>query len=263
MKSLCFLISCLLLSGCVAGQANLTAVDPLQLPTIGGTIPADLELDGNYLLVADLQVPVGMTLNIKPGSTIYIQPSDSTKIAPEFLSREVEILIRGSLHAAGTEAEPIVFKPVTNDQAAILWSGLQLVNSEQVELEHLIIEQAEVGLLCLNASPKIHSLHVRRSRYGILLQKKSAPQIKDSLLIAGEAGLFCWDQSAPQLSNSWIVNQQEEGLYLGRECAGTFTGNLLKGNDRGVVLPAGMGFDSSNRVTGNRQDFLTYPQEAN
>lgn len=263
MRFVSLLFSCLLLCGCVAGLSGSTVVDPLQLPTIGGTISNDLVLDGNYLLIADLQVPKGLTLTIRPGTTIYVQPSDSTKIAPEFLSREIEILILGRLHAAGTDAEPIVIKPVTDDRTAILWSGVQLVDSEQVELGHLIIEQAEAGLLCLNASPKVYSLHVRRSRYGILLQQQSAPQIKDSLLVGGEAGLFCWDRSAPQLSNSWIVDQQEEGLYLGRECRGKFSGNLIKGNDRGVVLPAGVAFDSSNRVTGNRLDFSTYPQEAN
>lgn len=262
MKLLLIVAACWLLFGCVAGQPTRFSGDPLKLPTIGGTIAADLVLDGDYLLIADLQVPAGLKLIVKPGTTIFIQPSDSTKIDPEFLSREVEVLIRGSLLAAGTEMQPIVFKPLTDDPTAILWSGLQLVNSEKVRLEHLVIEQAEAGLLCLNASPKIHSLQVRRSRYGILLQQQSAPQIEESMLVAGEAGLFCWDQSAPQLSNSRIVDQQEEGIYLGRDCRGVFTGNLIKGNDRGVVLPDSSSFNSSNRVTGNRLDFLRYPLEA-
>lgn len=252
-----------LLFGCVAPQPARLVADPSLLPEIGGTLAADTVLAGNYQLVADLQVPAGVTLTIKPGTTIYIQPSDSTKIDPEFLSREVEILVRGSLIAIGSEVQPIVFKPVTNDPEAIVWSGLLLVESERVQLEHLLIEQAEVGVHCIAASPRIHSLHIQRCRYGILLQQQSAPQIKDSLLTAGEAGLFCWDQSAPVVTNSWFTRHQEEGLYLGRDCRGTFSGNLIKGNDRGVVLPVGAAVDASNRVSSNRQDFLHYLQENN
>lgn len=263
MKILLFIIGCLFLFGCVSGQPQPAVVDPLQLPTIGGTISADLVLDGNYLLVADLQVPAGIVLTIEPGTTIYIQPSDSTKIDPEFLSRETEILIRGSLQAIGTAVLPITFRPVTADPSAILWSGLQLVNAEQIQLTHVVVEQAEAGVLCLNASPQIRSLQVLRSRYGMLLQQQSAPQITDSLFANGEAGLFCWDQSTPQVRNSRVVNQQEEGIYLGRECRGSFSGNLIEGNDRGVILPENVAFDPSNRVTGNRLDFHRYPQEAN
>lgn len=263
MKYLLTIVLCILLFGCAATQPNKVAVDLLQLPVIGGTLTKDLLLDGNYLLASDLQVPAGITLTISPGTTIYVQPAEGTKIDPEFLSREVEVLIRGSLRAVGTAARPIVFKPVTEDPEAILWSGLQLVGSELVRLEHLTIEQAEVAVLCLDASPQIRSLQIRRSRYGILLQQQSAPLITDSLLVDGEAGLFCWDNSAPQVSNSFFLRQQEEGLYLGRDCRGSFTGNQIERNDRGVVLPVGVGFDLSNHVSGNRHNFYYYPAEQN
>ena len=259
MRNLFAIICSVLLCGCVAGQPDPQGLDPLQLPVIGGTLPQDLQLDGNYLLSADLQVPVGLTLTIKPGTTIYIQPSDSTKIDPEFLSREVEVLVRGSLQAVGTSEKPIVFKPVSDDPRAILWSGLQLIDTEQVHLAHVVIEQAEAGVLCMNASPQIRYLQVRRSRYGVLLQQQSKPLIRDSLITDGEAGFFCWDQSAPQVSGSRIIDQQEEGLYIGRECQGVFSSNLIKGNDRGVVLPDGVAFASSNRLIDNRQTFQHYP----
>ncbi|WP_303720985.1 NosD domain-containing protein [Malonomonas rubra] len=261
MRKLFVLSILLVLFGCAGHQPVI--VDPLELPQISGTIPSDLVLDGQYLLAADLQVPTGLILTIKPGTTVYVQPSDSTKIDPEFLSRETEVLIRGTLNAVGTEAQPIVFKPIGEDRDAILWSGLQLVDSVGSELAHLRIEQAEAGLLCLNSSPNVLSLQVQRSRYGILLQQQSAPQIRDSLLTSGEAGLFCWDQSAPQVRNSRIVHLQEEGLYLGRDCRGAFSGNLIGENDRGVILPAGVVFDESNHVAGNRLDFVRYGQEAN
>lgn len=262
MKNLLLVIFALLLFGC-AGSTPLPApTAPEQLPVIGGTLSADLVLDGHYLLSADLQVPAGITLTIKPGTIIFIEASDSTKIDPEFLSREVEVLVRGNLYAIGTPSRPIVFKPRSDDRRAILWSGLQLLGSEQVELEHLRIEQAEAGLLCINASPQVKSLQVVRSRYGVLVQQQSAPFISNSSLLDGEAGLFCWDQSAPQVRDTLINGQQEEGLYLGRGCRGLFVGLQIKNNDRGVILPAGTTFDSSNLVSGNRQDFLTYPQEA-
>lgn len=260
MRKFCSFFFLMVLFGCAVPQSAPVA-DPLRLPQIGGTLTSDTTLNGQYLLVADLRVPTGLTLTIEPGTIVYVQPSDSTKIDPEFLSRETEVLIGGTLMALGTEAQPIVFKPFSEDRDAILWSGLQLVDSKQSRLEHLVVEQAEAGLLCLNASPQVQSLHVRRSRYGVLLQRQSAPIIKDSLLIDGEAGLFCWDQSAPEVRDIRIVDHQEEGVYLGRECRGRFVGNLIRENDRGVVLPVGVSFDESNLVTGNRLDFIRYAPE--
>ncbi len=260
MRNRFAIICTVLLLGCAAGQPAPQVIDPLQLPVIGGTLPQDLLLDGNYLLSADLQVPAGLTLTIEPGTTIYVQPSDSTKIDPEFLSREVEVLVRGALQAVGTAERPIVFKPVTDDPKAILWSGLQLIDTDQVQLAHVVIEQAEAGVLCLNASPRIRSLRVLRSRYGVLLQQQSAPVITDSSIADGEAGLFCWDQSAPQVSGSRISEQQEEGLYIGRECRGIFSDNLIRGNDRGVVLPVGVEFAASNQLVDNRQTYRRYPE---
>jgi len=262
MRSTLLLFFGLLLFGCAAKPTVPAGVDPLNLPQLAGTLAADQVLAGDYLLVADLQVPAGITLTIEAGSRIFVQPSDSTKIDPEFLSRETEILIRGNLYVEGTADAPVLFKPVTDDPQAILWSGLQLVGAGDVQLQQLIVEQAEVGVLCIAASPTIKGLQVRRSRYGMLLHQQSAPQIFDSVFSAGEAGLFCWDQSAPRLQNSQILNQQEEGIYLGRGCRGVFVDNQISNTDRGVILPTGVSFAASNQVVDNRLDFVRYPPEA-
>ncbi len=249
------------LTGCVAQPPRSVEVDPAQLPVIGGVLTEDTALAGDYLLQADLQVPAGLTLTIQPGSRIYIQPSDSTKIDPEYLSREVEIMVRGRLLALGSADRPIRFIPLGNDPQQILWAGIELVGSLGSRLEHLVIEQAESGVLCLASSPELRSLQILRSRYGILLQQDSAPQISNSLLADGEAGLFCWDRSAPTVTDNQIVRQQEEGIYLGPECRAKLTGNLIEAVDRAIVLPQDAVIDSSNRLQANRIDFAYFRQE--
>jgi hypothetical protein len=250
-----------LLGGCVTPPPKQVEVDPTQLPVIGGVLTEDTLLSGDFLLPADLQVPAGLTLTIQPGSRIFIQPSDSTKIDPEYLSREVEIIVRGRLLALGSAERPIRFLPLGEDDRQILWAGIELVDSDGSRLEHLVIEQADAGVLCLGSSPELRSLHILRSRYGVLLQQDSAPQISDSVLADGEAGLFCWDQSAPTISNNQILRLQEEGIYLGPECRALLTGNLVEAVDRAVVLPEGAVFDTTNQLQGNRVDFARYRME--
>ncbi len=250
-----------LLGGCASTPAPPVVVDPAQLPVLGGTLTADTTLAGDYLLASDLQVPEGLTLTISPGSRIYVQPSDSTKIDPEFLSREVELLVRGRLLALGSAEQPIRFIPLAENRDDILWAGIELVASQGSRLQHLSIEQAETGLLCLGSSPQVESLRILRSRYGVILQQNSAPQISDSLLADGEGGLFCWDRSAPLLEKNHFVRLQEEGIYLGPKCQAKLVGNLIQKTDRALVLPAGETIATDNRLVDNRQDFVRYSQD--
>ncbi len=245
------------------------AVPPAQQPpevaqreSIGGVLTVDTVLAGDYLLETDLQVPAGITLTIRPGSSIQVVASDSTKIDPEYLSKETEILIRGRLLARGTAAEPIRFVAAGPEKKQVQWAGLQFVSSRGSQLEHLLIEQAETGILCLDSSPQINSVRILRSRYGILLQQNSHPLISDSYLADGEAGLFCWDQSAPILQRTTISGHQEEGIYLGRDCAAKLRESLIRKNDRGIVLPSGIAIDPSNLIFANRVDTKTYLAEA-
>ena len=251
----------LLLCSCAA-QPPQPSDSPVSRQVIGGVLTADTVLDGDYLLETDLQVPAGITLTIQPGSNILIVAADSTKIDPEYLSKEVEILVRGRLLAVGTAAQPIRLVVAGADRKQIQWAGLEFVSSRDSRLEHLQIEQAESGVLCLDSSPQLRFVQILRSRYGILLQQNSHPLISDSQLTAGEAGLFCWDQSAPILQRNSIVGNQEEGVYLGRECQAELRENLIKQNDRGVVLADGVAIDPSNLISDNRLDVRTYRLEA-
>ncbi len=255
------LLLTLLLAGCVASSGpHLSSSELKQLPKLGGVLTVDTVLDGQYLLIADLQVPDGITLTILPGTEILVTPSDSTKINPEYLSKEIEILVRGQLQAVGTLDRPIRLLPVGKSNNEILWAGVELIGDNNSRLEHLRIEQAETGILCLGASPRISKVQILRSRYGIVLQQRSNPDISDSLLANGEAGLFCWDESAPVLQSNRITDHQEEGLYLGPKCRAKMVANQITGNDRGAVIPAGLSLATSNRLTGNRLNLLHYKE---
>ena len=229
---------------------------------IGGVLTVDTVLDGDYQLETDLQVPAGITLTIQPGSSILIVAADSTKIDPEYLSKEVEILVRGRLLAVGTAAQPIRLLVAGADREQIQWAGLEFVSSRGSQLEYLQIEQAENGILCLDSSPQLRFVQILRSRYAILLQQNSHPLISDSQFTDGEAGLFCWDQSAPILQRNTIAGNQEEGVYLGADCQAELQENLIKQNDRGVVLAEGVSLAPSNLIFDNRQDVRTYRLEA-
>ncbi len=251
----------LLAGGCAASKPAVPVAPPAPLE-IGGVLAEDTILSGDYLLVADLQVPLGVTLTILPGTRIKVVHSDSTKIDPEYLSRETEILVRGRLLVQGTAEQPVTIipdSPLTTD--SVHWAGIALVGDNRSSLEHLRLEQAETGLLCLDSSPQLASVAILRSRYGIILQQQSAPRIDRLLLQDGEGGLFCWDESAPVMNNSRLERHSEEALYLGSGCQLTMTNTRINDNDRGVVLPEGRKLEGTNQIRGNRVDLLAYLPE--
>lgn len=113
----------------------------------GGGVEADLSGEvtgtleaGTYTVVADILVPEGEELRLEPG---VILAFDGDGLSPE---TSPEIVVRGNLIAAGTEASPIMFT-VPDDRRDPsnafegLWGGIQAMETcEALVLQHTIVE---------------------------------------------------------------------------------------------------------------------------
>jgi hypothetical protein len=231
-------------------------VQPDALPQVFGVLQEDRVLDGEVVLAADLLVPPGRILTLRPGTTVYVRPNPSTKIDPEWLSAETELLVRGSLRVEGTAERPVTFLPLDSpDDMEYAWAGILLDRATGSEIRNARIYGAETAILCIGSSPLIRDNLIAGARYGLVIQDHSAPQVIGNLIQNGEAGVFCWRDATPELRNNRISGHQEEGLFIDRRSRPRLGGNRIEGNDLGLVaydpeLAARVG-----RLTDNREDF--------
>ena len=70
---------------------------------VGGRILGEVRLSGRVRVTDDLVVVPGATLVVAPGSVLAFDKSDSSKVDPEFFFGGTELVVRGTLRAAGAE----------------------------------------------------------------------------------------------------------------------------------------------------------------
>ena len=90
----------------------------------GEVLTEDTLWQGEITLSDDLLVPSGVTLSIAPGTTIIINPAESTRIDPEYISHYSEIVVRGSLRVDGTALEPVSFQLGKTGEGDDRWAGI-------------------------------------------------------------------------------------------------------------------------------------------
>lgn len=228
---------------------------PDALPQISGVLQKDRVIDGEVVLAADLLVPVGRTLTLRPGTIVYVQPNPSTKIDPEWLSPETELLIRGTLRIEGTQEQPVTFLPLElPEEQSIAWAGIAFDRSTDSVVRNARIHGAETGILCIGSSPLIRDSLIRGCRYGIVLQQ-AAPKLIGNRIEDGEGGVFCWWGSRPELRLNRISGNQEEGLFIDRSSHPRLADNLIRGNDFGLLAHDPKLATQVGRLVGNREDF--------
>jgi len=249
------LLSTLLLliffSGCLsASSERVETPDPVE---ISGVLAGDKVLSGEVILGGDLLVPRGVTLRIEPGTTLYVRPSESTKIDPEYLSSYTEVLVRGTLKCLGSVKKPVRFVPLTEGDE-IAWAGIILDGAVDSVVKGTEIASAETGILCVGTSPIIEENLIKGCRYALIAQEKSSPEILSNRMEGGEGGVFCFRGSNPHLNGNTIADNEEEGVFIDRTSRPLLEFNAIRGNAIGVAYYSpDLAIDTSG-VSANEED---------
>lgn len=245
----------LLLAFLPAACAPLAPPPAAPVPEISGVVQGDLTLSGAYILTGDLLVPPGRTLTLAPGTTIRVRRAESSKIDPEYLSSATEILVRGTLVAAGTAGAPVVFTPELAGEAGDpAWAGIILDRAAPSAIRHARIDRAEQGILAIAASPQIVANLLRNCRYGIVVQAPGSAEIRDNRIEAGEGGLFVLKGATPTITGNRISGHAEEGLYIDATSRPLLGRNEITANAVGLVLAnRELPFERGG-IAGNREE---------
>lgn len=217
-------------------QTGWAAEQPVEF---GGAYGQDLVWEGVVTMAKDVLILAGGSLTIKAGTQVNVVPAEGTKIDPEYLSAQTELLIRGRLEILGTPDEPVRFVIISTDQTeAIAWAGITMDRAAQSRIHYAVVERADIAIRCVDSSPEIKGNRIADCRYGIVVQQQSRPKIIDNTLLNGEGGIFCWRDSSPYLLNNLITGHDEEAVFVDSSSRPRLDRNKISGNAIGLALYA-------------------------
>lgn len=215
-----------------------------------GAYAGDIIWEGSVTMVADVLILEGGSLTIRPGTQVNVIPAEGTKIDPEYLSSQTELLVRGKLDILGTSEEPVRFVIKEGSETEeIAWAGITLDRAEQSQIFNVTLERADIAIRCVASSPEIRWNRIHRCRYGIVAQQESHPKILDNFLADGEGGIFCWNGSNPYLLGNTIIDHDEEAIFVDSDSRPWLDRNKVTGNAIGIALyPRDLPFDAVSVV---------------
>ena len=220
-----------------------------------GAYSGDLVWQGTVTMTADVLILKGGSLTIHAGTQVKVIPAEGTKIDPEYLSSQTELLIRGRLDIQGTSVAPVRFVITkTSENEEIAWSGITLDKAAESHIKHVELERADIAIRCVESSPEITGNRIANCRYGIIAQQQSHPKILENKLLDGEGGIFCLRGSNPYLLGNQITGHDEEAVFVDESSRPSLDRNMISGNAIGLALyPRDLPFDDVE-VTGNMEN---------
>lgn len=206
------LLGCLLLGACTFEATPHPSVPPRE---IAGVVQGEMHLAGDVVLSADLLVPAGSRLVIDAGTRVTVVPTDTTKIDPEFLSAQVELLVRGALLIDGTADRPVTFAVARAGGGEPQWAGILLDGASDSVLRHVRVSDADTGLLLVASAAEVDNVAIDHCRYGVVVQG-GTPLLHELTVSNGEGGVYFWQGSRPAVDGLHVTGNAEEGIYVDR-----------------------------------------------
>ncbi len=125
----------------VIATPGKTEINPVSTPSqeksVGGKISGDVSLSGRVRVTEDLLVLPGATLTVAPGTVVTFSKSESNKVEPEYFFGGTELVVRGTLRAAGAS---FLFQER---------SGGIVVDGGGADLADTVVAGAETGITLL------------------------------------------------------------------------------------------------------------------
>lgn len=227
----------------------------------------DTVWEGEVLIDGILTVAMGVTLEIRPGTTVRFARYDSN--ADQIGERE--IFLQGRLLARGTAAEPIVFTSAEKNPRMADWGAVNIMMSE-IEpniIEHCLFEYAYRGFHAHFSNAELRQSRFRYNQRGAQFQESDIV-IEDCQFDNNFNGLQFRDSTvrlvrSKIMNNNWGVRalyvnlQMEDSLVLANRINGislrdsefALQGNRIAANRRGFYLQRSRGTARGNQIVGN------------
>jgi len=165
-----------------------------SLPVHAEVLSEDTKWQGVVELHEDVLVIAGVTLTIEPGTRIKIWPAENTKIDPEYMSHQTEILVRGKLVSHGKNGNEIVFSRADSGQEE-RWAGI-IVDQGKVDMSNCRITGAEAAVSILAGDVFLADSQIYDNRYGLVGQgTASSLQLQNLTVEKNDYGVMLYDNA--------------------------------------------------------------------
>lgn len=146
-----------------------------NLATVGGLIDQSQTISGSVYASGDVTVDTGDVLTLSAGAKISLRPGHDSQRSGVDTTR-TEVIVNGSLYAAGSAADSIVWESAGTNPAPGDWQGLKLNSpTSSSRLEYNVIRHGYHGLRVASAQSnytfKVHRSRVQHSLlYGLYVE---------------------------------------------------------------------------------------------
>ncbi len=204
--------------------ADLRTLPPTREYFLSGVIFADMTLDlesSPYTVTKNVRVLPGVTLTIEPGVEIKFEGNH-------------KLWVDGRIDAIGTEADQITFTSAKSNPSPGNWQGIYFGEGATGNIIYSIIEYANRGIECYNASPVIRNNTIQNSyRSGIYLTNSSASVENNT--IQNNAWAIALYKSSPPITGNTITNN-ENGISLNEDSYPVINYNSIHENSDGYDI---------------------------
>lgn len=241
---LCIVVAGALLAGC--GQKEQVVELSKQ------TLEKDTVWQGTVIINGDVYVPPGVTLTIKPGTTVKFKRIDETSdqnmfglVSPYY--PEAELIIRGKIIAKGTSKDAIVFTSKEFDARPKDWGAINLLGSEGNVFEYCKMLFGYNGIHGHGAEAVITHCEFAKNGIGVSFKmeeetkeapwfgKMSVMKITNNKFFKNK-GAIGLRNSRGEISHNLIEDNKFFGIFPKEKAEAVITYNQITGNKKGIYL---------------------------
>lgn len=146
--------------------------------------------EGEVLVEENLLIPRGITLTVKPNTTVKVNPADGTRTDPEYMSSLTEITVRGTLLIEGDPAAPVVFRLNPLEGMDDVWAGI-IIDGGTARIRSCTIRDAESGVWIVAGKVDLFGSTLTSNHYGLVAQRETTSvSLSESVVTGNEYGLL-------------------------------------------------------------------------
>jgi subtilisin family serine protease len=164
-------------------------------------------------VIGDVTISNNVTLTIEPGTTVKFAAHSDVEADGADTNR-CELVVQGTLVAEGTPSNPIVFSSNSTDPQPGDWYGIRFTNSSvdsTCVIENCYITQAQHGIYCDQASPKITNNQIGHCVYGVLCENASPVVTNNKIILNNSSAIFSSGSPIPNLGDLSNADTTDDG----------------------------------------------------
>ena len=172
-------------------------------------ITADISWRGAVELNEDILVLAGVTLTIEPGTIVTVLPAENTRIDPEYVSHQTEILVRGKVVVKGKTENRVIFQ-ARDEEEGSKWAGL-IVDNGEVSLVNVTISGADTGINVLSGKAQLDNCRIANNQYGLIgVGPDTFLKVSSSVIEKNDYGIVNFNDAQIVLDEKAVVRENEK-----------------------------------------------------